>query len=203
MPLPVYHVEYLGSPNHEAIFVRLSEADGSGLLFHVIGNIQEGMKYECRSTKRPEDSLSFVGKNQVGWISSSDLQRFKSTCESNPPPAKQFNGPRRIDPRKPLRRCGEWAAESLQALKSNGVLKSSNNHSNTGSSAPQKAFGQPSHSSSSHASSSLKEPIDGQQSGDGYWTWSSKYGDWYHVGKDGRTIWSKNQGSGSGAKSQK
>lgn len=106
MPYSVYLVEYDGMPrNHHGLFVRLNE-DDSGELFHVQGNIQQGMKFERRETKKsPRDSATFVAMTQIGWVSSRDLNRFAATCEANPPPAKQFDGPKRLNPRQPLRRC--------------------------------------------------------------------------------------------------
>lgn len=36
---------------------------------------------------------------------------------------KQFNGPKRIEPSVPLRRCQEWTDESIRALKNEGALQ--------------------------------------------------------------------------------
>lgn len=123
MPLPVFLVEYTGlAMNHQGIFVELDATDGNGYIFHVTGNIQKGMAYETKPAKKPEESITFKTKTHVGWISSSDLQLVDEVCRSNPAPEKQFNGPKRINPRKPLRRCQEWAAESIQLLRNEGVL---------------------------------------------------------------------------------
>jgi hypothetical protein len=108
MQVPLFLVEYLGAPrNHHALFARVKLQDRAGGLFHVKGDVQNGMVYEYRVTKPPEDSVSFVGMTQLGWVSSSDLQRIDEICRSNPPPEKQFHGPKRLNPRKPLRRCQE------------------------------------------------------------------------------------------------
>lgn len=93
---PVYLIEYLGAPrNHHAIFVE-TQQDESGTLFHVKGDIQNGMTYETRQTpKKPDLSSTFVSKSQLGWIRVEDLSRVESICRANPPPAKQFNGPKK------------------------------------------------------------------------------------------------------------
>lgn len=124
MRLPVYLVEDLGVPrNQQAIFVQLDEKKLNGVLFHVTGNIQEGMKYETRPTECPEESITFQGKSFLGWVLTTDLPRINDVCQSNPAPEKQFEGAKRINPTKPLRRCQEWAAETLSALESQGILK--------------------------------------------------------------------------------
>lgn len=120
---PVYLVEYLGAPrNHRAIFVE-TKADESGELFHVKGDIQNGMSYETKQTsKKPEMSGTFVSKTKLGWIKVENLHLVDSICRANPPPAKQYDGPRRIDKNKPLRRCQEWTSETIAELKAEGVL---------------------------------------------------------------------------------
>ncbi|KAH8884176.1 hypothetical protein GQ53DRAFT_830100 [Thozetella sp. PMI_491] len=120
---PVYLVEYLGAPrNHHAIFVE-TRTDESGELFHVKGDIQNGMSYEAKPmSKKPEMSATFVSKTKLGQVNVKDLHLVDSICSNNPPPAKQFNGPRRIDKNKPLRRCQEWTSETVAELKARGVL---------------------------------------------------------------------------------
>ncbi|KAB8437420.1 hypothetical protein FH972_025098 [Carpinus fangiana] len=82
------------------------------------------MTFEEKAAKRPEDSNSYAGrKDLIGTVVTDDLSRFSTICQENPPPAKQFNGPRPINPGKPLRRCQEWTSETIQALKDAGVLK--------------------------------------------------------------------------------
>uniref|UniRef100_A0A4E9DS25 Uncharacterized protein n=1 Tax=Gibberella zeae TaxID=5518 RepID=A0A4E9DS25_GIBZA len=63
---------------------------------------------------------------QIGVIAANDTHRLRAVCESNPPPKKQFNGIKRIDPRKPLRRCQEWASETIDILCEQGVLLNAN-----------------------------------------------------------------------------
>ncbi|KAG5956430.1 hypothetical protein E4U13_005083 [Claviceps humidiphila] len=123
MSYNVYRVVSLGVPrNHQAIFVVIN-ADGSGDVFHVTGNIQEGMTYEHEAREPPESSATFLEKRLLGRVSIDQYEQFKSICKGVAPPKKQFNGPKRLFPKEPLRRCGEWADEATQALLSSGILQ--------------------------------------------------------------------------------
>ncbi|ROT37885.1 hypothetical protein SODALDRAFT_333650 [Sodiomyces alkalinus F11] len=119
----VYLVEYLGAPrNHHGIFVEHVK-EGGGVLFHVVGDIQNGMSYESKTlSKRPEESMSFSSRAYLGRIKVADAGRFDAVCRSIAPPAKQFHGPRKLDPSAPLRRCQEWTREVISALRSQGIL---------------------------------------------------------------------------------
>ncbi|KAJ8132048.1 hypothetical protein O1611_g1571 [Lasiodiplodia mahajangana] len=197
MPLAVFLVEYLGSArNHHALFVRSNGNDGQ--LFHVRGDIQRGMTYETKASRAPEDSASYVGMRQIGWVSSSNLGQLDAICRSNPPPEKQFNGPKRIDPRRPLRRCQEWTAESIEMLESAGVLRPLSTGASGSRSGGARASSRPdetqySTTSGSTRPSSNRGPANGETSSDGYWTWSTRYGDWYHVDRNGQTTWAQEQ----------
>lgn len=90
----VYLVAFLGvTRDHHAIFVEINE-DKSGMLFHVIGDIQKGMTYETKASRSPDKSTSFVGMDLLGTITTSNYLRVESVCQQIPPPAKQFDGPR-------------------------------------------------------------------------------------------------------------
>jgi len=119
----VYRVAFLGTPrDHHVIFVE-TKVDGSGVIFQVRGDIQNGMTYEFKDGKKPEDSASFVSKTPIGKVSLADVPRIDPICKRIPPPPKQFNGPKRINPSIPLRRCQEWTQEAVQALQNEGILK--------------------------------------------------------------------------------
>lgn len=124
MTLPLYLVESAGQPrNHHALFVCVEQKEESGWLFNVTGNIQSGMTYEEKSAEAPRQSLTFESMSVLGRVPSSSLQQISSICRSNPPPEKQFDGPKRIDSKKPLRRCQEWTAETIQLLEQEGLLQ--------------------------------------------------------------------------------
>jgi hypothetical protein len=184
---PVYLIEYLGAPrNHHAIFVE-AEDDGSGTLFHVKGDIQTGMTYETRQTsKKPDLSNTFLSKSQLGWVSVENLSRVDSICRANPPPAKQFNGPKRINKNQPLRRCQEWTSETIGSLEAEGVLLR-NTDSAAGGSSSARGSSRARHSAAGPSRST--EPTDGETR-DGYWYWSAQYQRWYHQNDDGTYEWS-------------
>ena len=166
----VYLVESEGMPrNHHGIFVE-TEVDGSGTLFHVIGNIQLGMSYESRPEKKPELSLTFLNKRLLGWIYNSEIDRFDAICRDNPPPAAQFKGGKRINPNVPLRRCQEWTREIIQNLRDEGVIKEpensatlSPNHAGPATSSRSRNMYSSSHSS--NPASSTAQASDGATSG--------------------------------------
>jgi hypothetical protein len=120
----VYLVESQGNlRNHHAIFVE-NGADMAGEVFQVTGNIQTGMSYETkRTTEKPEESHTFVSKTKIGRVKVENLHLVDSVCRANPPPEKQFDGPKRIDKNKPLRRCQEWTSETIADLRAEGVLE--------------------------------------------------------------------------------
>ena len=71
------------------------------------------------------DTLPLLSeKKKVGTVSQADYPaRFIAVCERVPPPKKQFDGAKRLYPKEPVRRCGEWAEETVEALTQAGVLK--------------------------------------------------------------------------------
>ncbi|PVI03103.1 hypothetical protein DM02DRAFT_500692, partial [Periconia macrospinosa] len=108
MPHPVYLLSELGAPrNHHAIFVE-TNADSSGYMYQVTGNIQTGMAFGHRETEKPEDSPLFIEKSPIGTAAEGDYEKIREIVETIAPPGKQFDGPRRLDEKVPIRRCQEW-----------------------------------------------------------------------------------------------
>ena len=126
MSCPLYLIESLGLPrNHHALFVQLSDR-GNGHQFQVKGSINEGMTYESKPIDSPEDDAAYISKTQLGWVSTGTgemCSRIDQICRSIPPPAKQFDGAKRIWPSQRLRRCQEWTLEVIQLLKDVRVLQ--------------------------------------------------------------------------------
>ena len=119
----VFLAAFIGAPrDHHAIYVETS-ADGAGYIFQVTGDIQNGMKYECKPGKKPENSASFSGKTYLGWIDVTHWNQIGDICSRVPPPKKQFKGPKKLFPKEPLRRCQDWTREAIQALTDAGVLQ--------------------------------------------------------------------------------
>ncbi|KAI9669837.1 MAG: hypothetical protein M1817_004578 [Caeruleum heppii] len=125
MSYRVYSAEYLGNPNHVRIWVESDAQNRRGDIYHVVGNILNGMTFEHKIGRVPEDSASFVSGTKVyqGSISAHELRELERVCRSVPAPGKQLalNG-RPLNPRVPLRRCGEWVTDALEALRRRGVL---------------------------------------------------------------------------------
>lgn len=121
----VYHVLFLGQPSHESVFIETHEqGQSSGHLYHVIGNILNGMRYEDKTMRDPKDSASFEKMSFIGIILSSDIPRFEAVCRSIEVPGRQLDlRSRRLDPSKPLRRCGEWTADAISALHQQGIVR--------------------------------------------------------------------------------
>jgi hypothetical protein len=121
----VFRCEYLGNPNHEAVFVETHEngAD-SGHLYHVVGNILTGMRYEEKPALRPESSASFDRKEYLGTIAVAYLGSINQICRTISVPGSQVDlKGRRLYPGQPLRRCGEWTADAVNELRARGVLQ--------------------------------------------------------------------------------
>ena len=120
----VFCIESIGAPrNHRAIFVELDATAGSGNIFQVTGNIQEGMMYEVKQNLKPEESHEFLTKIFLGWVDRKDYSRINDICCSIPPPKKQFEKNKRLYPGEPLRRCQEWTREVIQAFENEGILR--------------------------------------------------------------------------------
>ena len=122
MPFQVFLVSSAGAPrDHLAIFVETGP-DNSGQIFQVTGNIQTGMNYESKLAERPE-APTFIKKELLGTVTTANYPQIDGVCRENPPPAKQFDGPKRINPGVPLRRCQEWTTETIWTLKNKGLIQ--------------------------------------------------------------------------------
>ncbi|EFR02414.1 hypothetical protein MGYG_05410 [Nannizzia gypsea CBS 118893] len=124
MSSSVYRIVSAGLPrDHHAIFVETSEnGEETGRLFQVTGNIQSGMTFEQRPEGKPETSSSFISKQGIGTVTHANYCRIQNICENIPPPKKQFEGAKKLYPGEPIRRCQEWTAEAVQALKDAQIL---------------------------------------------------------------------------------
>lgn len=126
MSYAVYRVSSSGLPrDHHAIFVETGEiGPESGHLFNVIGDIQTGMTFESKPTAKPdESSLTFLSKERMGSVTHANYPRILTICQNTEPPKRQFQGPKRLYPDEPLRRCQEWTAEVIKALVDAQILE--------------------------------------------------------------------------------
>jgi hypothetical protein len=122
---PVYLIAESGLPrDHHALFVETHEAGPStGHIYHVKGNIQEGMIFEHRIAAEPPEELpGFCAKEKLGVVAVAEYGRVLGICEGVPVPKKQFQGAKRLYPLEPLRRCQEWVREATGELRGEGVL---------------------------------------------------------------------------------
>ena len=121
----MYHVLFLGQPNHESIFIETHEqGKWTGRLYHVTGSILKGMTYEDKTFGKPQDAGSFENMFFIGVILSSDIPRFQAVCRSVEVPGRQLDlRGRRLDRSTPLRRCGEWTADAISALYQQGIVR--------------------------------------------------------------------------------
>ena len=123
MSYNMYLRETIGAVrDHHAIFVECGQ-DGAGYIFQVVGNIQQGMVFGHRRAKKAADEDECLGQEKIGMVTKANVDRIQSIIEKLPPPSKQFNGSKRIDPKVPLRRCQEWTADAIQLLRDEGVLE--------------------------------------------------------------------------------
>ncbi|KAL2861623.1 hypothetical protein BJX68DRAFT_260435 [Aspergillus pseudodeflectus] len=123
MSYTVYRVASVGMPrDHHAIFVEVND-DQSGHLFQVVGNIQNGMTHGHRPAEKPEEWIDYQGKIYIGRVSTANYSRIQPICDAILPPKKQFEGPRRLYPAEPIRRCQEWTQEAIDALVTAGILE--------------------------------------------------------------------------------
>lgn len=128
---------------HTAIFVE-TEANGSGYVHHVTGDITSfgGMSYEEQFSDLPEHSDTFHSKDLLGITDASTYPSlWDDLLQQFPPPPRQkaFNlKTMRTEPfktenplifyepgesRRPLVKCTEWTLErAVPALRSAGLI---------------------------------------------------------------------------------
>ncbi|KAL3443695.1 hypothetical protein BJX65DRAFT_311669 [Aspergillus insuetus] len=96
----IYGVASVGMPrDHHAIFVEVNDAE------------------------KPEDWVDYQDKIYVGKVSVANYSQIQPICDAILPPKKQFDGPRRLYPTEPIRRCQEWTQEAIEALVAAGILQ--------------------------------------------------------------------------------
>jgi hypothetical protein len=108
------------------VYTAEDSSKKTGLVFHVIGNILMGMTYEKKIDERPDTSVTYVDNSMVriGSVEATDLARFELACEAVPVPGKQLalNGTR-LDPSKPVHRCGEWVQDAKEKFLAEGIVR--------------------------------------------------------------------------------
>jgi hypothetical protein len=85
------------------------------------------MSFNHRTGPRLEDdeALAFMAKQLIGRVRMEvlDSGRMREICNRVPSPAKQFDGLKRVFPRRKLRMRREWVHEVVELLGSDGILE--------------------------------------------------------------------------------
>jgi hypothetical protein len=111
----VYHAFWWQVPSHQAIFVETG-SDCSGELYHVVGSMAEGFKYETKRQGRLESSRTFSHKVLLGKLESNNKSNFVAKCRSVPAPGKTVGNPLEDND------CKKWVRQVIAALKEAGTL---------------------------------------------------------------------------------
>jgi hypothetical protein len=81
------------------------------------------MQCEDKPSSNPESWADLHNKVYLGRVAKKNYAKIKGICEGVAPQAKQFVGPRRVEPRVPLRRCEEWTRGLIEVLERERVLE--------------------------------------------------------------------------------
>ncbi|KAH6634446.1 hypothetical protein B0J18DRAFT_19961 [Chaetomium sp. MPI-SDFR-AT-0129] len=129
----VFLAEYCRIPeNHHAIYIDSHPSDPvsrHGQIFHVIGSLQTGLKFETRTVVFPFDTPGGESIQHIGWILKGDqtaeecFRRVEAVCLTIPPPKKQYNLMKRLYPDEPIRHCQHWIQEAKEALFAANILE--------------------------------------------------------------------------------
>ncbi|KAK9847662.1 hypothetical protein MYU51_018409 [Penicillium brevicompactum] len=126
----VYKVEYVGTPNHQAIYVETNPTASQtrgGNLYHVSGNLLHGMKYEIKTSYNLECSKIYIPRltRKIGIIAQADLPRFVAECceEVRPPPAQLSPDKKRLGLNHAFYRCGQWLEDVVDLAFAKGIFK--------------------------------------------------------------------------------
>ena len=168
---------------HTVVFVE-TDADGGGYIHHVTGDIASanGMTYQRKPGRSPEQSDTFQRKSYLGQIRVSDYpNRVEQVLQSVPPPPRQrvFNPSTMAyeqckpdgslyaphETRPPYSKCTEWTEQrAIPALQQHGLI-----HTSGATSSTDQATTSSSQASVSGASGSSGWVWDEQNRGYRYW----------------------------------
>lgn len=134
--------EFTETRYHNVIFV-VTNQDGSGYIHHVTGDIvnENGMDYQRKDGKKPEQSDTFYAQQYLGWVSASSYPgAFDLLLQSLPTPPRQrrfststmkyerchpdgnWYGPSEQPP--PLIKCTEWTEQTaIPALLQHSLIQ--------------------------------------------------------------------------------
>jgi hypothetical protein len=127
MSYDVYKLRYADASgslrSHHALFIETDE-DQKGFLFHVVGDLQEGMCQEIMMHRNPADLLGYLSREFLGTIESNKYAEVDSLIRGTPAPWKQFDHRgRKLRPDRPIHRPEHWLEEVLETLRNWGTLR--------------------------------------------------------------------------------
>ncbi|KAK3938134.1 hypothetical protein QBC46DRAFT_441455 [Diplogelasinospora grovesii] len=110
---------------HRGIYVGTEDEKDKekGYLYHTVGSMGSGFTFEVKQVKHPAYDRKFISVQQIGWIVKAKLEEIKTVCETIPPPPKQWDGKKRLVPRRRLRHPQHWTADALEALRQKGIVE--------------------------------------------------------------------------------
>ena len=131
-----------GTRYHNVIFVE-TDSDSSGQILQVVGSIgdADGMEFNEKRGRKPEDSETYVRKHFLGRLQTSDYENVVRLLQTVTPPPRQrnFNTKSKAteqckpdgtfygahEPRPPYMKCTEWTLQrAIPALWQSGLLHS-------------------------------------------------------------------------------
>jgi hypothetical protein len=148
MSIKIYSVKYtlgladpeMPQPRYHTVIFAETFPDGSGHIHHVTGDLVDGMSYQRKLGKNPQESQTFHQRIFLGTVPASSYPaQFDQICQSQPPPPKQksfniktmrteqvkpdgtFYAPG--EPRPAMIKCTEWTEQqAIPALYASGIL---------------------------------------------------------------------------------
>jgi hypothetical protein len=131
--------EFTETRYHNVIFVE-TNPDGSGYIHHVTGDVvnENGMSYQRKEGKRPDQSDSYYAQQYLGWVCASTYPDSCLQSLSTPPRQRRFSTNtmryERCRPDgswydineepPPLSKCTEWTENiAIPALLQQGLIQ--------------------------------------------------------------------------------
>jgi hypothetical protein len=96
-----------------ALFVEMHH-NGTGSIFHIKGNVYDGMQYERITDTAPFLHRHFSKMDCIGSVDCWKFADFKEICAGVPPPGRQSD--------EPLYRSVDWCEDVIRVLRDRRVL---------------------------------------------------------------------------------
>ena len=107
-----------GRFDHHAIFVEISKEKKTGHLFQVHG---DSLTFQSlQHLHHPRHAPDLLWMQQIGWVKDDNLFCFRAVCSATPT----------LLPDMPFRNSQHWTADSIRALRAEGILLPLREHDN-------------------------------------------------------------------------